>query len=365
MTGQIEGQKDQVPVLSVVMATYNRVDTLRRTMDNLVKQDIDPDRFEVIVIDDKSPDNTAEMMAELAPSLPFSFTYLQNEENRGPGYTQNRGIRQAKGRLVLLIADDIWLTPGALGAHIAFHEAHPDDNFAALGTVLQSPELDQSVFLKLWDPLRFVEFYNEPELPCYKFGACNVSLKKEFLMANGLFLEHRGRGGAAAHEDMELGHRLGTHGLRLFNLRDGWGHHHHYSTLDQAVARWHERGMNFDEFRKHVPDPELTVHFHVLNMDTIGEYYKVLAGPNSFQGREASFAWHVVRHLIFSCVLNRLTAKLIWRPILDLAETTPWLAARLNRHVYRAFLYFHFLRGIAEARQRFGRGLVTDGADSN
>jgi GT2 family glycosyltransferase len=79
------------------------------------------------------------------------------------------------------------------------------------------------------------------------------------MMRYGMFLEHKGRAGAAAHEDLELGYRLAEKGMRLLYAKDALGYHYHVSTLDQTIRRWYERGMNYSEFRVFANHPRLTV----------------------------------------------------------------------------------------------------------
>lgn len=83
MAGHMNGQL----VLSVVLATYNRAEILRETLQHLANQELDPASFEVIVIDDGSPDHTRAVVAEWINKAPFSLTYLHHS-NHGPGYTQ-------------------------------------------------------------------------------------------------------------------------------------------------------------------------------------------------------------------------------------------------------------------------------------
>jgi hypothetical protein len=248
----------------------------------------------------------------------------------------------------------VFLTPTALRKHLEHHQAHPDPSDAVLGKVVQSPYLDQSVFLRKWDPFRFHELEDLEVLPAYRFGAVNVSLKRDFLVRHGLFLEHRGRGGAAAFEDVELGCRLNARGMRLLYAKDALAYHHHVSTLDQAEHRWYERGLNYGEFRRHAPYPELTVYYHVLNADTLREYVGVLKRPNQFPGLERSIAWHFIRHLGRMVTLNRWTARWLWRPLFDGAERRPWLAAMVRPKMYRAYLYYQFLRGVSDGRRLYG-----------
>jgi len=313
------------PELSVVIATYNRAETLLRTLDYLAKQDIDAQRFEVIVVDDASPDDTPQVVAEVATRLPYQLRFLRNEDNSGPGYTQNRGIRDARGRLLMIMTDDVFLEPRALRAHLDFHRDHPEPEFAALGRVLQSPELRGSALMRNWDPFRFWLLEDGQELLCYMFWACNVSCKMEFMRQHGMFREHRGRGGAVAFEDLEVGYRLSVAGMRLLHVADAVGYHYHEYTIDGAIDRWHMRGLNYGELRSFVPDPLLDVYFHVLNFDTWARYMRALRETTSLRGLEAKPAWHVFRESVRALVLNRLTARWVWRPLLDAAETNPSL----------------------------------------
>ena len=345
----------QDQVITVVVATYGRADTLARTLDCLSRQDLEPARYEVIVISDKSPDHTAQVCRAAAEKAPYRLLYLENEANRGPGYSQNRGIRHAHGSVVLLMADDIFQSPGSLARHVEFHRQHSEPECAALGKVIQSPELAvMSVFLSKWDPFRFKELEGMSMLPAYRFWAANVSFKRDFMLEHGMFREQIGRAGPAAHEDVEIGYRLKEHGLCLHYLPEAWAWHYHVWTLEEAVARWRNRGLNYGEFRKLVHDPVLTVLHHDLRWRTFREYARALRGENPFRGREKSFAWHLFRECARRIVLNRLTVRRLWWPVLEEAEKRPWLARLLSTQVYRAFLYYHFLQGIREAHKIYG-----------
>ncbi len=64
----------------------------------------------MIVIDDGSQDhNPLGRRGKCAPLVPFAMTYLHHA-NHGPGYTQNRGIEIARAPVILLMADDIFMS---------------------------------------------------------------------------------------------------------------------------------------------------------------------------------------------------------------------------------------------------------------
>ncbi len=340
--------------LSIVMATYNREETIVKTLDHLAKQDIDFSRFELIIVDDASPDNTPEVVAQLTPKMPYKITFLRNNENKGPGYTQNRGIREAQSPLLMIMTDDVFMSPEAIGQHIQFHRNHPGLEHAALGKVLQSPELRNSALMRKWDPFRFWLLDGSDELPFYMFWACNVSCKREFMVEHGLFKEHSGRGGPVAFEDLEVGYRLSQNGMNLHYLAGAMAEHYHEYTVEQAIQRWYERGLNFDEFRQFVPAPELVVYFHVLNRKTYRDYSRVLKMDNTFEGKEGNIIWHLFRTFIQRMILNDVTAKFVWGPLINRAEKSRFIEGLMNRQIYRAYFYYHFLRGVNDAYRIYG-----------
>jgi glycosyltransferase involved in cell wall biosynthesis len=348
MTGSIN--------LSVVMATYNRAETLKETIRHLSEQDLDPARFEVIIVDDGSPDNTREVVEAWMRDARFRLRYLHHS-NHGPGYSQNRGLEVAEAPLVLLMADDIFMSRGGLSAHLAMHEANPEPESAVLGRVKQSATLTQSAFLRNWDPFRFSAFDGKIELPYYRFWACNISAKRDFLLRYGPFREHTGRAGYAAHEDPELGYQLHKAGLRILYNPAALADHYHVVTLDGACKRRYMQGMNFGEFRQFVPEPEIPVAYHVLTWDTVADHLRALFGPRRrfLEASDRNPALLLARHFARALVFNGLTVPYFWRPLLVAAETSPMLAKLMNREMYRGLTFHYFLHGCRDGDRTFGR----------
>jgi glycosyltransferase involved in cell wall biosynthesis len=342
--------------LSVVMATYNRAETIRETLRHLADQSLDPTQYEVIVIDDGSPDHTRVVVDEWMDRAPFKLTYLHHA-NRGPGYTENRGLEAARAPVVLLMADDIFMAHDTLAAHLAMHDAHPEPEVAVLGRVEQSPTLDGNLFLRTWDPFRFSAFAGQTELPYYRFWACNISVKRDFVMRYGPFREQRGRAGAAAHEDPELGYRLSRGGLRIVYGPAALGHHHHVVTFEQACKRRYMQGMNFGEFRRLTAVPEIPVAYHVLTWRTFPDHLRAWFGPRRryLTGTDRNPAGLLLWHLARMCVFNGPATRMLWEPLLRQAEHRPALAKLVNRELYRGVLFHHFLSGCRDGDRRFDR----------
>ena len=317
-------------LISVVIATYNRCDTLKTTLKKLEEQTIGTDKFEVIVVNDGSSDNTSQMVESLTETLSYRLSYLSHE-NHGPGYTENRGIKKAECDVVLLIADDIWPTPDMLEEHIKSHNEHPEENIAILGNVTQSPDLPPTVMHKYWDPFRYDRFKGKKELDPINFLACHISVKKNFLVTNGMFRERKG----AAHEDIELGYRLKQKGLRLIYNENALAYHYHTDNMDKACKRAYERGVNLDLLSENIPKSYV---YHLYRIFTLEAG---LAACIKMLPREA------IRWLIF----NRLTVSCFWRPVLEKAEDCDFAKLFANSATYRGTIYYHMRKGFYQTRR--------------
>lgn len=345
----------RVPRISVVVATYKRAETLNETLRHLQEQTLAAQDFEVIVVDDGSPDNTAEIAQQWQQKARFAVQYLHHA-NHGPGYTQNRGIRLARAPIVLLIADDIFLAPGALAAHLARHEAAAAGEVAVLGRVLQSPRLAGSVFLTKWDPWHLGDLPDGLQMPYYMFWACNISFRRDFMLQQGMFKDEMGRAGAAAHEDVELGYRLYQHGLRVVFDRNALGFHHHVETLKGSLQRSYQRGLNWLDFRQRVPNPELDVAYRAYDIATLISYRDELSGPRQpfLMGADKSLVWLALRYLQRSIMFNRITTRFLWLPLFDAAERIRWLGSCVHENMYRGVIVHYFVMGCRDGRERFG-----------
>jgi hypothetical protein len=98
-----------MPLVSVIITTYNRRSYLKEAVRSVLSQDY-PDK-EVIVIDDGSTDNSEEEVR----GLPLHYVW---KENGGVSSARNKGIEVSKGEyLAFLDVDDLWLK-GKLPAQI-------------------------------------------------------------------------------------------------------------------------------------------------------------------------------------------------------------------------------------------------------
>jgi glycosyltransferase involved in cell wall biosynthesis len=90
--------------LSVVVCTYNRADWLGEALGSLARQTFDPDRYEVLLVDNNSTDATATVAAGFQDKIAH-FCYLR-EERQGLSHARNLGWQSANGEFVAFMDDD-------------------------------------------------------------------------------------------------------------------------------------------------------------------------------------------------------------------------------------------------------------------
>src|SRR5690554_4926594 len=95
--------------LSVIVPAFNVESWIERCLLSIVHQDISPESYEVIVINDGSPDQSASIAKELAKT--FSQIVVIDQENKGLSGARNTGIQNAKGKYVLFIDSDDYIEP--------------------------------------------------------------------------------------------------------------------------------------------------------------------------------------------------------------------------------------------------------------
>lgn len=100
--------------VSVVVSTHGRADRLPRLVAALEAQTISRDVFEVVIVDDGSPDATPQVLRELAEASPLALRAVRTSPSRGPAAGRNTGWRLAVGEIVAFTDDDCQPTPSWL-----------------------------------------------------------------------------------------------------------------------------------------------------------------------------------------------------------------------------------------------------------
>ena len=108
--------------LSVVIPTYNRSDILQLTLESLVHQDLDHDDYEVLVVDDGSSDDTADVVKKYTDQMNLRYFFQEDEGYRAAG-ARNLGITHAQGENPVFMDAGVMAHSSLLRVHLAHHEA--------------------------------------------------------------------------------------------------------------------------------------------------------------------------------------------------------------------------------------------------
>jgi GT2 family glycosyltransferase len=198
-----------MPEISVVIPTYNRLDTLAHVVPTLLAQDLPRDRYELLVCDSNSNDGTAEYLAGVSAESP-TVRHLPGAYG-GRAAARNAGIAAASGAIVLFNDSDILASPDLLSRHLERHRERT--KVAVVGWEVQVKDLADYSY-KRDHPAERGHLHppGRKRLSWLYFLTGNASVRRDDLLAAGCFDESfTGYG----HEDLELGYRLQKAGVDI------------------------------------------------------------------------------------------------------------------------------------------------------
>jgi glycosyltransferase involved in cell wall biosynthesis len=116
------------PTVSVIIPNYNHAPYLKERIDSVLNQTYQD--FEVIILDDRSPDNSVEVIEQYR-SNPHVSHIIVNEQNTGNTFIQwERGIGLSKGQYIWIAESDDVAEPSLLEVLVGQLEQHPDASVA-------------------------------------------------------------------------------------------------------------------------------------------------------------------------------------------------------------------------------------------
>ncbi|MHC4661202.1 MAG: glycosyltransferase family 2 protein [Planctomycetota bacterium] len=124
------------PVVSVIIPNYEGENYLPACFRALAGQVFR--RFEVVVVDNGSKDESRAVVRRLAPSMPFMLKYIDLGTNRGFSYAVNRGIEHSSGEFVALLNNDTECDREWLSALVNEMTERPETGFLASNILLKS-----------------------------------------------------------------------------------------------------------------------------------------------------------------------------------------------------------------------------------
>jgi glycosyltransferase involved in cell wall biosynthesis len=94
-----------LPTVTAIVPTFNRAASLAETLRALAAQDYPYDRYEIVVVDNSSTDNTEEVVELARRASPVPIRYFR-KENRGPAVSRNYAIARSTGEVLAFTDSD-------------------------------------------------------------------------------------------------------------------------------------------------------------------------------------------------------------------------------------------------------------------
>lgn len=132
--------------LSILLTTYNQARYIEEAVDSIINQIIDFD-FEIIVADDKSTDNTLELIISKLSNTTIKYSILNDESNLGISKNYQRGFKSCKGAYVAILeGDDYWTDPYRIKKHIDFLDNHNECMMSFNRFVIHEEHLNRFIY---------------------------------------------------------------------------------------------------------------------------------------------------------------------------------------------------------------------------
>jgi glycosyltransferase involved in cell wall biosynthesis len=302
---------------------------VRAALEHLLTQDAGDLQTEIIVVDNNSTDNTAEVVQKLISQTDVEASY-RFESAQGISYARNTGWRCARGEIIAFTDDDVEVAPDWTTRIAAAFEQHPAVDCVG-GKVLPSWPTPPPKWLtrEHWAPLAILDYGDTPLLLDHDDPRCligaNLAVRRSVLAKAGGFSPavQRVKDGIGSIEDHEFLIRVWNAGGRALYMPD-----------IVVVAP--------------VDQPRLTKSYHRRWHYGHGHFHAVMRSP-SVERTSAGRLFDVPAHLYRQA----------------LADAAAWSSHVVRGHTDEAFVYekrIRFFWGFFETRGREYLGRARSGS---
>lgn len=200
------------PDVSIIIPAYNASKTIEACVDSALNATYGG-RREIIVVDDRSTDDTRELLARLDCRL------IRMEKNGGPAIARNAGAAAARGEILLFVDSDTQMRSDTIVE--AVRATQQDGTVAATGMYEAEP-INPGFFAAYYAYLKYFAFMSSPAKTIMAFGSqCGAVYKSVFHRVGGF----RAIPWGMDIENEELGNRLNREGTVALAREFRVGHH--------------------------------------------------------------------------------------------------------------------------------------------
>ena len=220
------------PLFSVVICTYNRAQYLQQTLQSVVEQDFSSEKFEIVVVDNNSPDRTEAVAFSFRDQYKNITLRYFKELQQGISYGRNRGVSEASGEYIVFLDDDETVEPGFLKNLDDFYSEYKEASLTA-GPVIPVFETTPPDWLSpftmrlitgAYDKGKNIKVVGPKDYP----GTGHATFRKSLFVKYGGFNTDLGRKGSSllGAEDKDFFFRLIQNGVKCYYVPGAAIYHH-------------------------------------------------------------------------------------------------------------------------------------------
>ena len=210
--------------LSAIICTYNREKYLYNVLASLANNDIDVSKYEIVLVNNNSTDNTESEYQRFKTDYPNVSTIYCIETNQGLSYARNRGIAESHGDLIVYVDDDALVNEKYLSTYFNFFENHSEFD-AAGGPIIPKYETSEPEWMSHYTKLLLTGYLYKGEVETEFVGNAypgggNAAYRKSVFDKVGLFNVELGRKGVGlmGSEEKDIFDKMRGLGMRICYL---------------------------------------------------------------------------------------------------------------------------------------------------
>ncbi len=218
-------------MLTAIICTYNRAKYTGALLESIAANDLDKSQYEILLVDNNCTDNTRAVCEAFATAhTDVQFRYVVEYE-QGLSAARNKGIKEAKGDIIVYIDDDALVDIGYLRTYADWFASH-SDTMACGGPVEPLYETQEPEWFTPYTKALLTAWCNYGSKPreypkgCYPSGG-NAAFRKKVFEQVGLFNTALGRKGNSlmASEEKDIFDKMHALEMQIIYLPGPVLHH--------------------------------------------------------------------------------------------------------------------------------------------
>lgn len=219
-------------MLTAIICTYNREKYIGNLLESIAANDLSKSEYEIVLVDNNCTDNTHKVCKAFAAAhADVNFRYVIEKE-QGLSSARNKGIREAKGDVLVYIDDDALVDTWYLRTIVEYMSAHPEISAVGGPIIPLYEETEEPKWMTRYTKELLCGYLyfgdEERSFPGERYpGGGNAAYRAEVFVKVGLFNTALGRkgNGLMGSEEKDIFDKMKAQGMQFMYLPKMILHH--------------------------------------------------------------------------------------------------------------------------------------------